>query len=110
MKAMANDLEFRSLVLSQEFSRYVLEHPSFAERIPYGAEVVLLPTYDRELRAYNLRNAAINREPGRSFVHIEIDRLRPRRSLIVKPKLKNATAFPVNGKSQRRRKSELVNA
>jgi hypothetical protein len=110
MKIQSNDLEFRSLVLSQEFSRYVLEHPSFAERIPYGAEVVLLPTYDRELRAYNLRNAAINNEPGLPIVYIEIERLRPRRSLIVKPKLKSAKDFSVNGKLQRRKKAAFAHA
>lgn len=110
MKTKSNDLALRSLVLSQEFSRYVLEHPRFAERIPYGAEVALLPAYDRELREYNLRNAAINNEPGRPIVYIEINRLRPRRSLIVKPKFKNAANFSVNGKRQRREKAVLAHA
>jgi hypothetical protein len=110
MKTKWNDLQLRSLVLSQEFSRYILEHPNFAERIPYGAEVVLLPTYDRELRDYNLRNGVVNNEPGLPIVYIEINRLRPRRSLIVKPKLKNAPKFSVNGKPQRRKKTLLVNA
>jgi hypothetical protein len=110
MRTKSDDLEFRSLVLSQEFSRYVLEHPRFAERIPYGAEVVLLPTYDRELRDYNLRNGAVNNEHGLPIVYIEINRLRPRRSLIVKPKLKNATKFSVTGKPQRRKKVLLTNA
>jgi len=110
MKTKSNDLELRSLVLSQEFSRYILEHPRFAERISYGAEVALLPTYDRELRAYNLRNAAINNDPGLPIVYIEINRLRPRRSLIVKPKFKSAANFSVNGKRQRREKAALAHA
>jgi hypothetical protein len=88
MKRQEDWLWQRSLTLIHEFDRYVLEHPRFAEKIPNGAEVVLLPSYDDELRKYNLRNSQINREPGRPLVYIEIDRLRPRRSLIVRPKLK----------------------
>ncbi len=105
-----NELGQRSLDLGLEFSRYVLEHPRFAERIPYGAQVVLLPAHDKELREYNLRNAAINREPGRPIVHIEIDRLRPQRSQIIKPKLKVVEGISGNGKLQRCPKAELVNA
>lgn len=106
----ANELCERSLDLGLEFSRYVLEHPRFAERIPCGAQVVLLPSYDKELREYNLRNAAINREPGRPVVHIEIARLRPRRSQIVKPRLKTPKEAATNGKPPRRKKAELVHA
>jgi len=110
MKPKMNDLMERSLLLSQEFDRYVLEHPRFAERIPYDAEVVLLPAYDKELRGYNLRNAALDDEPGRLLVHIEIDRLRPRRSEIVKPRLKTIKELPVNGKRHRRKKTAFANA
>ncbi len=106
----ANELWRRSLDLGHEFSRYVLEHPRFAERIPYGAQVVLLPTYDKELREYNLRNSQINPEPGRPVVHIEIDRLRPRRSQIVKPRLKTLKETSTNGKPSRHKKAKLVHA
>jgi len=47
MKAKTNELWGQSLDLGHEFGRYVLEHPRFAERIPYDAQVVLLPTYDQ---------------------------------------------------------------
>jgi hypothetical protein len=110
MKTKMDELWFRALTLSQEFDRYVLEHPGFAERIPFGAEVVLLPTYDKELREYNLRNGAINNEPGRPIIHIEIDRLRPQRSQIIKPRLKIVKEISVDGKPKRRKKTELVNA
>lgn len=107
MKAKKNELWLKSLVLGQEFDRYVLEHPSFAERIPHGAEVVLLPNYDQELREYNLRNSKVNTEPGRPIVHIEIGRLRPRHSQIVRPKMKVLSkAGPANAK-QRLKKSSL---
>ncbi|MDZ7362433.1 MAG: hypothetical protein ONB46_17175 [candidate division KSB1 bacterium] len=106
----ANELCERSLDLGLEFSRYVLEHPRFAERIPYGAQVVLLPTYDKELREYNLRNAQINAETGRPVVHIEIDRLRPRRSQIVKPRLKTIKKASTNGNTSRHKKTKLAHA
>ncbi len=100
-----NELSQRSLDLCIEFSRYVLEHPRFAEKIPYGAQVVLLPSYDKELRAYNLRNAKINAEPERPVVHIEISELRPRRSLIVKPRMKVPKKSSANGKQSARNKT-----
>jgi hypothetical protein len=106
MKQQEDQLWLRSLTLIHEFDRYVLEHPRFAEKIPNGAEVVLLPSYDAELRKYNLRNSQINREPGRPLVYIEIDRLRPRRSLIVRPKLKVADDLS-SDRSNRRGKRAL---
>ncbi len=110
MKAQKNELWQESLALIHEFERYIHEHPSFAERIPYGAEVVLLPTYDKELREYNLRNSKINAESGRPVVHIEIDRLRPRRSQIVKPRMKTLKEAATNGKPSRQKKAKLAHA
>jgi hypothetical protein len=102
-------MSLRSLTLIHEFEQYILDHPRFAERIPYGAQVVLLPTYDKELREYNLRNAKINREEGRPIVYIEIDRLRPRRSQIVRPRLKiDKSSLSHNGR-QRRKKAIASN-
>jgi hypothetical protein len=110
MKTEWDAMSLRSLDLIHEFEQYIIEHPRFAERIPYGAQVVLLPTYDKELRNYNLRNAQINAEPGRPVVHIEIDRLRPRRSQIVKPRLKTLKEAPTNGKTARHQKAKLAHA
>ncbi|MCI0695831.1 hypothetical protein L0337_27995 [candidate division KSB1 bacterium] len=110
MKAKNDAMWMQSLSLIHEFERYIIEHPRFAEKIPLDAEVVLLPTYDRELREYNLRNASINREPGRPIVHIEIDRLRPRRSQIVKPRLKTPKEAATNGKPSRHNKAKLAHA
>ncbi len=105
MKTEMDVMSFRSLSLIHEFEQYIIEHPRFAEKIPHGAQVVLLPTYDKELREYNLRNVKINAEPDRPVVHIEISRLRPRRSLIVKPKLKVAKKLSANGKQSRNKKT-----
>jgi hypothetical protein len=110
MKVKKNELWRESLALIHEFERYIHEHPRFAERIPYGAEVVLLPTYDKELREYNLRNSQINVEPGRPVVHIEIERLRPRRSQIVKPRLKTLKEASTKGKPLQHKKAKLAHA
>lgn len=105
-----NELSQRSLDLALEFDRYTLEHPRFAERIPHGAEVVLLPAYDKELREYNLHNATINTEPERPIVHVEIARLRPRRSLIVRPRMKMPKKLSVHEKQLRIKKTAKVHA
>ncbi len=110
MKAKTNELWLKSLVLAQEFDRYVLEHPGFAKKIPNGAEVVLLPSYDKVLREYNLRNAQINREPGRPLVYIEIARWRPRASQIVGPRVKVDKATAKNGKTKSSKRATSLQA
>jgi hypothetical protein len=105
MKTKNDELWLKSMILGQEFDRYILEHPRFAEKIPSRAEIVLLPTYDRQLREYNLRNAQVNTEPDRQMVYIEINRLRPRRSLIVRPKLKVVDTLNSNQSGKRRKKA-----
>jgi len=109
MKTEWDVMSLQSLDLIHEFEQYIIEHPRFAERIPHGAQVVLLPTYDRELREYNLRNAKINAEPGRPVVHIEIERLRPRRSLIVGPRMKTDQSLLSNNGRPRRKRAVAAN-
>jgi hypothetical protein len=81
----------RNITLSFEFSLYVMENPSFARQIPKGAQVVLLPKDDPKLCEAN-REAAekarmIDDEPNRPLVYVEIERLRPIRSRLVRPRL-----------------------
>lgn len=73
-----------------EFDRYLLEHPKFADKIPFDALVVLLPQYDLELRKYNLNVAKKHREPGQSVIYVEIDGIKPQKSRLVRPKMKAA--------------------
>ncbi len=108
MRKKTNELWLKSLVLAQEFDRYVLEHPRFAEKIPNGAEVVLLPEYDKELRAYNLRNSQSNQEPERPLVYIEIARLRPRLSQIVSPRVRISRATVKNGRSNASKRTVAI--
>jgi hypothetical protein len=65
----------KNLELSFEFTRYLLDHPELEERIPKGAQVVLLPDYDEALKRFNLRNAQQQREKDQPVVHVRIKRL-----------------------------------
>ena len=68
----------RNIELSAEFSRYLFEHPELEEKIPIGAEIVLLPEFDKELKEYNLglgRN--IESEDGK-VAYIAIKSMRPK--------------------------------
>lgn len=67
----------KNLELSFEFTRYLLAHPELEERIPKGAQVVLLPDYDEELKRFNLRNSQRQREKGQPVVYVRIKRLAP---------------------------------
>lgn len=65
----------KNMTLSIEFSKYIFEHPKFEDKIPKGAQVVLLPEYDEELSAYNLRIAEKQREKGQPIVYVKIEKL-----------------------------------
>ncbi len=79
--------------LFTEFTRYLVEHPEFAEQIPDGAEVVLLDNDDAEYNQYIL--AAIRADPPKHpIVYIEVGELAPIRSRLRNPKvLPASTAY-----------------
>jgi hypothetical protein len=77
----------KNLEMGMEFSRYVLEHPRFAAKIPFGALVVLLPEYDPELSQTNLEIAKKQREEGQPVVHVRFKKLKLVASRLVKPRL-----------------------
>jgi len=77
----------KNLTISSEFSRYVLEHPKFADRIPRNALVVFLPHDDTALREHNLKLALMHREPKQQLVYVHFDELRGSPPRIVRPKL-----------------------
>jgi len=83
----------KNITLSFEFERYILEHPDVLERIPQGAEIVLLPRDDPELYRINLEAVRRAQREGdtRSVVYVEIEALAPPRSRLVSPRL---TAHP----------------
>ena len=82
----------KNLELSNEFSRYVLEHPEVAERIPKEALVVILPEFDNELAEENLKIARENKEKNQPMILIKVKNLAPeRKSRLIEPKLELVT-------------------
>ena len=79
----------KNISLSIEFSKYIFEHPDLEDRIPKGAQVVLLPEYDKELSAYNLKIAEKQREENQPIVYVKIENLlAPRLSRVSRVELK----------------------
>ena len=70
--------------LFMEFTRYLVEHPEFAERIPEGAQVVLLdrqdPLYSQQAIELAKRARETDDEPGRPVVYMEVTEMAPVRS------------------------------
>jgi hypothetical protein len=82
----------KNLVLITEFSRYILEHPEVAKRIPKDAVVVILPEYDQELAEENLKIAKAKREKDQPLVFVKVKKLAPvRKSRLVRPKVEIAS-------------------
>jgi hypothetical protein len=72
--------------LSTEFTRYLTEHPEFAEHIPENAEVVLLdrndPKYSQYAIGLSRRSRSTDDEPDRPIVYIEVTEMAPVRSRV----------------------------
>jgi hypothetical protein len=83
----------KNLELTTEFSRYILEHPEVAKRIPKDAIVVILPEYDQKLAQENLKIARAKREKDQPMVLVRVKKLAPvRKSRLVKPKVELVSA------------------
>ncbi|MDI6735529.1 MAG: hypothetical protein QME42_04955 [bacterium] len=83
----------KNLVLTTEFSRYVLEHPEVANRIPKDAIIVILPEYDQKLVVENLKMARLRREKNQPMILVRVKRLAPaRKSRLVKPTVELVSA------------------
>lgn len=85
----------KNQTLSFEFERYLLEHPEVLDRIPNGAEIVLLPKDDPELYSINLEAAqkASRRDDTPPVVYVEIEALAPPRSRLVNPYLTSRPTY-----------------
>lgn len=68
----------RNIELSTEFSRYLFEHPEVEEEIPVGAEIILLPEYDKELKGFNLKLGKDIEEKGGKVLYISIKDIKPK--------------------------------
>ena len=84
--------------LTMEFTRYLIQHPEFSERIPDGAQVVLLdrhdPVYSQKTMGFARRAGATNDVTNRPVVYVEVGELAPVRSRLPKVRvLKLAPAY-----------------
>lgn len=66
------DMFERNQELSAEFDRYLLDHPKLADRIPDGALVVFVPSFDKELARRNRALARKWRAKGQAVVYVQI--------------------------------------
>jgi hypothetical protein len=70
--------------LSQEFTRYLIEHPEFADQIPEGAQVVLLdhqdPAYSQQAIEIAARAKKTDDVPNRPVIYIEVTEMAPIKS------------------------------
>jgi len=81
----------KNVTLSTEFSRYIIEHPEVAEKIPKGALVILLPQDDPKICEENRRQADKYRKKDQPMVFVKIEKLAPpRTSRLVNPVLELA--------------------
>jgi hypothetical protein len=82
-----NVFERRNAILGVEFDRYVRDHPTFAARIPRGAQIVLQLPEDPKFNAWARGVAKRQRESGQPVVLVTIRGVQPPRSRLVSPKL-----------------------
>jgi len=82
-----NVYEKRNAILGVEFDRYVRDHPSFAARIPRGAQIVLQISGDAKFNTWARRLAERQREAGQPVVHVMVERLQAPKSRLVSPRL-----------------------
>ena len=80
-------LEELNAELGAEFDRYVMNHPTFAARIPRGAQVILQLSGNPRFNAWVRRLARRQRQAGQPVVIVRIGKLAPARSRIRAPKL-----------------------
>ncbi|MBI1742543.1 hypothetical protein HYR54_05680 [Candidatus Acetothermia bacterium] len=82
-----NAFELKYSELISEFDKYILEHPEFAKKLPYGAHVVLQIEEDEALNEWAREVAEKNAEADHPLVYIKIKKLKPARSRIAKLEL-----------------------
>jgi hypothetical protein len=68
----------RNIELSAEFSRYLFEHADIEKKIPFNAEIILLPEFDEELKEFNLSMGRDIEANGGMVVYVSIKELRPK--------------------------------
>ena len=70
--------------LIMEFTRYLITHPKFSEKIPEGAEVILLDSRDKGYTRFMLKHTPKKKV---NVVFVDVGELAPIRSRLKKPKI-----------------------
>ncbi len=63
----------KNLDLLNEFMKYAFEHPDVLDKIPQGAELVILPTDDPELYNENRKTADSLLKKGVKVIAVEFE-------------------------------------
>ena len=66
-----------NLDLLNEFMKYAFDHPQILDKIPSGAEVVILPLDDPDLMRENKKMAEIHIKAGKQVVLVKFRRPQP---------------------------------
>jgi hypothetical protein len=69
--------------LLSEFTRYLAVHPAFAQKIPNGAEVILLDKRDAAYNRYVLSKVKSEHE----IVYVDVGELAPVKSRLKRPRV-----------------------
>ena len=78
----------KSITLSFEFDRYLINHPDIAEKIPLGASIIFELEDDPEFTAKENTLAEELKKQGEKFVKVRVKKLLPPyESRLVNPKL-----------------------
>ncbi len=68
----------KNIELSAEFSRFLFEHPELEEKIPLGAEIILLPEFNQTLKKFNLEMGRKLEANGTKVIYVKIEKLKPK--------------------------------
>jgi len=78
----------KNIRLSFEFSKYLVEHPEFEEKIPEGAEVVILLEDDPDFNREAMKLAKRAKKEGQEVVLVKVKGLTPvPLSRLIKPEV-----------------------
>jgi len=72
---MKKNSQKKNIRLSFEFSKYLIEHPEFEEKIPEGAEVVILLENEPEFNEKAKKLAEKSKNEGQQVIFIKVMKL-----------------------------------
>lgn len=84
------ELATKNIILCGEFTKYILDHLDFLERIPDDAHIILLPEDDPQLCEENRKIARKRLEEGETVVYVKVERILPEESRLVNPQIEIA--------------------